>query len=129
MKYGRKRRVREVDALLSVFTPENMARMPRSPLLSQRPVFIVGMPRSGTSLVEQILASHPEVYGAGEMRDVDAEHPILTAYLRETLLQWVSSVFRPGADATAGPESMSRDECEALKALGYLSADQACPES
>ncbi len=30
------------------------------------PVFIVGMPRSGTTLVEQILASHPQVYGAGE---------------------------------------------------------------
>ncbi len=32
----------------------------------ERPVFIVGMPRSGTSLVEQILASHPAVHGAGE---------------------------------------------------------------
>jgi tetratricopeptide (TPR) repeat protein len=31
------------------------------------PVFVVGMPRSGTSLVEQILASHPLVYGAGEV--------------------------------------------------------------
>lgn len=31
------------------------------------PVFVLGMPRSGTSLVEQILASHPEVYGAGEV--------------------------------------------------------------
>ncbi|HTO67453.1 MAG TPA: sulfotransferase [Bradyrhizobium sp.] len=34
---------------------------------SEMPVFIVGMPRSGTSLVEQILASHPRVYGAGEV--------------------------------------------------------------
>jgi tetratricopeptide (TPR) repeat protein len=68
--YSRKRRTREVDHLISIFSEENMARMPRSPLLSQRPVFIVGMPRSGTSLVEQILASHPEVYGAGELRDV-----------------------------------------------------------
>ena len=32
-----------------------------------RPVFIVGMPRSGTTLVEQILASHPDVHGAGEI--------------------------------------------------------------
>ncbi len=31
------------------------------------PIFIIGMPRSGTTLVEQILASHPEVYGAGEL--------------------------------------------------------------
>jgi tetratricopeptide (TPR) repeat protein len=34
---------------------------------SQAPVFVVGMPRSGTSLVEQILASHPRVFGAGEV--------------------------------------------------------------
>lgn len=33
----------------------------------ERPVFIVGMPRSGTTLVEQILASHPDVHGAGEL--------------------------------------------------------------
>lgn len=33
----------------------------------ERPVFVLGMPRSGTSLVEQILASHPEIVGAGEL--------------------------------------------------------------
>jgi tetratricopeptide (TPR) repeat protein/ribosomal protein L16 Arg81 hydroxylase len=38
---------------------------------SQTPVFIVGMPRSGTSLVEQILASHPSVFGAGELNLVN----------------------------------------------------------
>jgi tetratricopeptide (TPR) repeat protein len=37
--------------------------------LSPVPVFVVGMPRSGTTLVEQILASHPAVYGAGEIQD------------------------------------------------------------
>ena len=37
--------------------------------LSVRPIFIVGMPRSGTSLVEQIVASHNEVYGAGELKN------------------------------------------------------------
>src|SRR5262249_28222782 len=34
---------------------------------SELPVFVVGMPRSGTTLVEQILASHPDVFGAGEL--------------------------------------------------------------
>ena len=37
---------------------------------SETPLFIVGMPRSGTTLVEQILASHPEVFGADELRTV-----------------------------------------------------------
>ncbi|MEM7251082.1 MAG: sulfotransferase [Pseudomonadota bacterium] len=36
-----------------------------------RPTFIVGMPRSGTSLVEQILASHPDIFGAGELTEID----------------------------------------------------------
>lgn len=39
-------------------------------LRDETPVFIVGMPRSGTSLAEQILASHADVYGAGELHDV-----------------------------------------------------------
>jgi tetratricopeptide (TPR) repeat protein len=38
---------------------------------STLPVFIIGLPRSGTTLVEQILASHPKVFGAGELRELD----------------------------------------------------------
>ncbi len=37
---------------------------------STKPVFIVGLPRSGTTLVEQILAAHPGVHGAGELSDL-----------------------------------------------------------
>jgi tetratricopeptide (TPR) repeat protein len=37
---------------------------------SETPVFILGMPRSGTTLTEQIIASHPSVFGAGELRDL-----------------------------------------------------------
>ena len=37
---------------------------------SELPVFVVGMPRSGTTLVEQILDSHPEIHGAGELNDL-----------------------------------------------------------
>ena len=47
-----------------------MARLPRARVHSDRPVFIVGMVRSGTTLVEQILSSHPDVYGAGELPDI-----------------------------------------------------------
>ena len=41
------------------------------------PIFIVGLPRSGTTLIEQILASHASVYGAGELKDLN--EVILTA--------------------------------------------------
>ena len=47
-----------------------------------RPIFIVGMPRSGTSLVEQIISSHHEVYGAGELLTLrKVIDPILDKYL------------------------------------------------
>jgi tetratricopeptide (TPR) repeat protein len=37
---------------------------------SSVPIFIIGMPRSGTTLIEQILASHPKVFGAGELMNL-----------------------------------------------------------
>lgn len=58
----------ELDALARLteaFTPEVLQHPVDEP--SELPIFVVGMPRSGTSLVEQILASHPEVHGAGEL--------------------------------------------------------------
>ncbi|MEY8711451.1 tetratricopeptide repeat-containing sulfotransferase family protein [Mangrovibacter phragmitis] len=55
-----------MKSIAEVFTPALMARFRGAGVVSGRPVFIIGMPRSGTTLVEQILASHPDVYGAGE---------------------------------------------------------------
>jgi tetratricopeptide (TPR) repeat protein len=58
---------RFVDAMIAAFSPELFGRLERSGLETTRPVFIVGLPRSGTTLIEQVLASHPEVHGAGEV--------------------------------------------------------------
>ena len=55
---------RFVDRLIEVFDPDFFARMSGSGVDTERPVFVVGMPRSGTTLIEQILASHPRVFGA-----------------------------------------------------------------
>jgi len=44
--------------------------LPTSNNTSSKPVFIIGMFRSGTTLCEQILASHPDIYGAGELLDI-----------------------------------------------------------
>ena len=55
------------DAFMRAFSAETMQHLPQSEELSELPVYIVGMPRSGTSLVEQILASHPLVTGGGEL--------------------------------------------------------------
>lgn len=56
-----------VTNMLAVCTPELFARVRGMGLATERPVFVFGLPRSGTSLVEQILASHSQVFGAGEL--------------------------------------------------------------
>ena len=55
------------NRIATAFTPELMAKYQTAGAQSDLPVFIIGMPRSGTTLVEQILASHPQVHGAGEL--------------------------------------------------------------
>jgi tetratricopeptide (TPR) repeat protein len=71
-KYDRQRSKQDFEAIMQVYSCENLtqAKLPRAQNNSELPVFIVGMPRSGTTLVEQIVASHPLVYGAGELNDI-----------------------------------------------------------
>ncbi len=54
----------------STFTPSFFAERRNHGNPSERPVFVVGMPRSGTTLTEQIISSHPQVAGAGELGDM-----------------------------------------------------------
>ena len=65
--YDQDARAKLVDDLMRVYTRESMSRGTPLASDSMQPVFVVGMPRSGTSLMEQIIASHPEAKGAGEL--------------------------------------------------------------
>jgi Tfp pilus assembly protein PilF len=58
-----------VDRLIATFTPAFFERVRGFGLEAETPVFVVGMPRSGSSLVEQIISHHPLAAGAGELRD------------------------------------------------------------
>ena len=59
---------RFVDNLLEAFGADFFARAAGGGLKTRRPVFVFGLPRSGTTLVEQVLASHSRVHAAGELR-------------------------------------------------------------
>ena len=59
-----------VERLMATFDKELLNGHAGQGDPSERPIFIVGMPRSGTTLIEQILASHSSVHGAGEMEAV-----------------------------------------------------------
>jgi tetratricopeptide (TPR) repeat protein len=98
--YERDQRARFVDDMIRVHAPEMISQVKGGASTSMKPVFVVGMPRSGTSLMEQIIASHPSAKGAGELefwsqgaRDREAEinagplgessrHKLAEAYLR-----------------------------------------------
>ncbi|HEY5007798.1 MAG TPA: sulfotransferase, partial [Caulobacteraceae bacterium] len=65
------------QAIAEAFNPALIERLQREGkgAESHRPIFIVGMPRSGTTLVEQIISAHPDVHGAGE---IDLLHRLVT---------------------------------------------------
>lgn len=65
--YDRVVRTKFVDDTTRVYSRERLAQACEGASTSARPVFVTGMPRSGTSLVEQIIASHPDATGAGEL--------------------------------------------------------------
>lgn len=55
------------DSFIAYFTRQKIQSLAGASSRNEKPVFIVGMPRSGTSLVEQILAAHRQIHGAGEL--------------------------------------------------------------
>lgn len=57
----------EFETMKAVFDKAFFDKHRPSGIADDTPIFVVGMPRSGTTLVEQIIASHPQVYGAGEL--------------------------------------------------------------
>ena len=58
-----------VDRLIKIFDSDYFQNFIPDFNQSELPLFIIGMPRSGTTLVEQIIASHPQVFGAGELNN------------------------------------------------------------
>jgi tetratricopeptide (TPR) repeat protein len=70
-----------IDNLITAFRAEFMVGRQNFGIESEVPIFVVGLVRAGTTLVEQILASHPGIYGAGERKEIDQQ----TATLHEQI--------------------------------------------
>lgn len=94
-KYDRERLTLAVDATVRHYDRQ-WVRRSRTHATSSRPIFIVGMPRSGTSLAEQILASHPAVFGAGELpywTYASATHQSALGPLHEDVVEMLSQNY------------------------------------
>ena len=60
----------KINVTKSYYSPLNFASHHSSTIKSDAPIFIIGMPRSGTTLIEQILSSHSHIYGGGELTSI-----------------------------------------------------------
>jgi len=69
-QFNKQNQQSRIEASIKTLSADFFNEAITSPNKSKRPVFIVGMPRSGTTLVEQVLFSHPDIYGAGELLDI-----------------------------------------------------------
>jgi len=85
------------------FTPALISRLSGAGDPSPRPIFVLGMPRSGSTLIEQILASHPQVYGAGELWNLD---------------RVVRSLVDPAGQPAVYPEAIARINKPAIARMG-----------
>ncbi|HSM95016.1 MAG TPA: tetratricopeptide repeat protein [Rhizomicrobium sp.] len=72
LKYDEKDAFEFFDEIRETFDEDYFKNLPYEGNPTTLPVFIVGMPRSGSTLTEQIIASHPQVFGAGEIKNLSA---------------------------------------------------------
>jgi tetratricopeptide (TPR) repeat protein len=105
---------RFIDSMIAVATPEFFRTVASFGNPSELPVYILGMPRSGTSLVEQILASHPQVYGGGELPHI----PMLARQLSRALRvpeDYPACLARIGAEQA---RTLAAQQLDLLSQLG-----------
>ncbi|HFD79130.1 MAG TPA: sulfotransferase family protein [Gammaproteobacteria bacterium] len=105
----------EVDSIRRVFSRQTLDAMPHSSCRDERLVFIVGMMRSGTSLVEQILASHPEVEAGGELPYLGET----TAMFRKLFPGWQYSREAACAISRSQVDELSRHYLRLLSPLAH----------
>ena len=112
-----------MDRMRTVFDSEWFATRPAAMNPDPTPVFIVGMPRSGTTLVEQLLAAHPDVHGAGELSGIlrlateVASHGGMDVDPLRTGVVSMNAALRPGADE-AYPECVRALGAARIATLG-----------
>jgi len=121
---------REMFATLRSIFEEGVPEPVTMPVAKKRPIFVVGMPRSGTSLVEQILASHRDVHGAGEMQAMRVAMAPAAAERRtdQHALEAVRQRYLDAIDALGVEEPVIVDKMpQNFRWIGYMAT--ALPEA
>ena len=120
-----------VNEAISTFDRAYFQRVQGWGTESELPIFILGMPRSGTSLTEQILSSHPAVYGAGELVEIPRlidqltggdsnTMPRPTAFANRQMIQELSTRYLQRLTQVAAPKQATRITNKNLSNALYL---------
>ena len=118
LRFDRARHAASIDALIESFPAALFARLQGIGERSERPVLIVGMPRSGTTLVEQILASHHQVHGGGELPYLDAlSHRLAPCLGTSEAYPRCASAMNAACASTLGSDYLERISTNAGGAL------------
>jgi len=120
--YDRAKTTQAVDTIIRRFDARFFADHAAAGNESDRPVFIVGLPRSGTSLTEQILASHAAVFGAGELTFWQAA---FDAYLKAGLENPAAAQLLPGM-AQSYLAKLNSIASDALRIVDKMPANFMC---
>jgi Flp pilus assembly protein TadD len=128
--------VKAIERTKQVFSREFFAQDRVRVSDSQRPVFIVGLPRSGTTLTEQILASHPRIFGAGELPDIPKmvkllrpDYPECVPTMDPDALTQLASDYLGVIDRLAGPHTLRVTDKMPLNSLHLGLIATLFPES
>ncbi len=114
--YDRDKLTQRVDRIVRCFDAAYLRDPPSQGSDSELPVLVIGMPRSGTSLAEQILASHPAVFGAGEVPFWDGAFNV---YQKAALSGPVDPTLLPGM-AAAYLERFAAAGADALRVVDKM---------
>jgi tetratricopeptide (TPR) repeat protein len=109
---------RQMTAIAAQPPVESAWRAAAGPRLSELPVFIVGMPRSGSTLVEQILSSHPDICGGGELMQLRSLFaPVSPATPGAPAEESERQADSPDRLAAAALERLTRASTQALRVV------------
>lgn len=107
----------QIDRIIETFDEASLEDEFTSSNHSSKPIFVLGMPRSGTSLVEKVLDSHPQIYGAGELKNI--HHVVQHAKQCYNLLSFPANV------AALQPCELDSLANEYLEQINQLSGNAA----
>jgi tetratricopeptide (TPR) repeat protein len=123
--YDREARERFTGDLVHMYTRETFAGVAAGASSSNKPIFVLGMPRSGTSLAEQIIASHPSVKGAGELEfwpraALELEGATRQGLVDESMRRQLAAAYLQALEARSGQGDAPRVVNKATANCDYL---------